>query len=72
MLRCIYRKGMNMTKKEAKQMFAESIFTTISKNDIPAIRQAWNDYVDTLQKSSQITQVQANKWVNPFLSKKNR
>lgn len=61
-----------MTKQEAKQSFAESIVLCISTRDIPAIRQAWNGFVDNLQKSGQITQVQADKWVNPVLSKKDR
>ena len=61
-----------MTKQEAKQSFAESIILCIPVSDVPAIRQAWNNYVDGLQKSGQITQQQADKWVNPFLSKKDR
>lgn len=61
-----------MTKQEAKLQFAESVIFCISPRDIPGIRQAWNDYVDSLQKSGRITQQQADSWVNPLLSKKDR
>ena len=66
------KEGNTMTKKEAKQAFATSIILAIPTNDKAAIREAWNNFVDCLQKSRQITRRQAETWVNPFLSQKDR
>ena len=59
-----------MTKKQAKQFFIESVTTTVIYDwldtDRPALRQAWNDFVDTLQRNRSITEKQASEWVNPW------
>lgn len=66
-----------MNLKQAKREFAESYFLTITLSgnpelDKPRVREAWNVYVDDLQKAGEITESQASMWQNPFLSKKDR
>ena len=36
------------------------------KNDIVAKRQGFVDFIDTLHRDGEITDRQANSWVNPF------
>lgn len=64
-----------MAQKHITKAFAEAKFR---KHDLPylvrgngkrdktAIRCAWNDYVDALNKSGYITDRQAYTWTNPF------
>jgi hypothetical protein len=59
-----------MTKREAERQFREDILPRLSSNDKPARRQAWNDYVDSLQKNGQITERQAFDWDQPDFIKK--
>ena len=55
-----------MTKKEALEQFNDYILPLIPKNDVPAKCEAWNDFVDSLQKGGDITERQASTWANPF------
>ncbi len=73
MLQQSQQKGNNtVTKQQAKAEFAKAELPHIPKRDIPAIRQAWNEFVDERQKAGEITLKQAETWVNPFLKKKDR
>jgi hypothetical protein len=58
------------TKKQAVQMFKSEIVPILNKqygrNDVVARREAWNNYVDHLEKDGSISQVQAYTWTNPF------
>lgn len=57
-----------MTKKEAETAFREA-FPKLPA-DKPARRQAWNDYIDGLQKDGQITRRQSETWTQPaFINK---
>jgi hypothetical protein len=58
-----------MTKREAIYLFKESHKPNVERqfgNDKAAMRQAWNDYVDALQKNGDITAKQAETWDSPF------
>ncbi len=62
-----------MTKREAIQQFRDYVLPEIKKEhekdgliDLPARRQAWNDYIDALQKNGRITVQQAATWTSPF------
>ena len=59
-----------MTKKEAVSIFRETIapeiFKTYGRNDKPAIREAWNNWTDSLCKDGQITMRQYETWTHPF------
>ena len=64
-----------MTKQQAKDQFikGQDFFVLLAySGDKPRIRQMWNDFVDGLQKSGQITEAQANRWVNPLVKKADR
>ena len=52
-----------MTKREALAAFQE---TADRVPDKVAMRTAWNDFVDWLQKAGKVTTKQADTWVNPF------
>ena len=67
-----FQKEETMTKSEAKYEFAEIAAETIQAKDYPAIREGWNNYVDSLRSGGSITKKQAETWVNPFVSKKHR
>lgn len=58
-----------ITKKEAlkvfKKHYAPAILKQYGPNDKPAMRCAWNDYVDALVKE-QIAGPRANSWGNPY------
>jgi hypothetical protein len=55
-----------MTKSEALKIFKTDIIPNLRFNDAVAIRTAWNDYVDSLEKSGDISLVQSCNWTNPF------
>lgn len=59
-----------MTKTEAIKEFYRDIlpqvYQTYGKRDKPAIREAWNNFTDALQKDGRITEEQYNNWSNPF------
>jgi len=47
--------------KEASKDFLKS-----KKNDKPALREAWSNYIDGLCKDGEITLQQYENWGNPF------
>lgn len=51
-----------MTNRQAKAEFNRTIRKGLNQKDIPAIRQAWVNYIDALQKSGRITERQAERW----------
>ena len=53
----------NMTKSEALKLFREY---DIPSRDKAAIREAWNNFTDSLCKNRQITAKQYDTWSNPF------
>lgn len=59
-----------MTKDEAVREFRNTVLPLViqqyGKNDKPAIREAWNDWTDSLCKDRQITLHQYETWTNPF------
>jgi hypothetical protein len=57
---------MTVNKREAVENFKEGILPHIPSNDKVAIRCAWNDYVDGLNKDGQVTDYQARTWSNPY------
>lgn len=54
------------TKKDVLKYFNEYIKPTIPSDDKPALREAWNNYIDMLCKDGDITEKQYNNWSNPF------
>lgn len=60
-----------ITKAAATQIFRTGIlpqvYMTYGKKDKPAVREAWNNYVDHLHKSGYITARQYQTWLNPIL-----
>ncbi len=58
------------TKKTVIQWFREELYPLLDKSDRAAVRMEWNDFVDSLQKSRQITAEQAANWCQPaFVSR---
>jgi hypothetical protein len=59
-----------MTKKEAVQIFRETVLPEVVKqygrNDKPAIAEAWNNWTDALCKDGTITMRQYETWTHPF------
>lgn len=58
-----------MTKQDALRNFRENILPHVIARygrDKPAIREAWNNYTDGLQKDGLITASQYHNWVGPF------
>lgn len=57
---------VSMTKKEATRDFTRYVRDSgISRRDKPALREAWNDYTDSLQKNGLITARQYDTWTQP-------
>lgn len=54
-----------MTYREALKEFNETIRPGLPKNDLPALRQEWNDWTDHLCKSGRITKEQYETWEGP-------
>ena len=61
---------MRMTKKEVvasfREMLKDSPTGTLLRGDRIAKREAFNDYVDMLNKDGLVTDYQAYNWSNPF------
>lgn len=59
-----------MTKVEAKRQFEAYVLPNVIKqygrNDRVAIREAWNNWTDALNKDGRITDKQVNSWDNPY------
>jgi hypothetical protein len=58
------------TRIQAIRDFKESILPGLPSRDRPALRGAWNDYVDHLQKDGQISERAAATWDQPAFVKK--
>lgn len=60
----------NTTKKQVLADFLENIAPLVrsqyGRGDTIAMREAWNDYTDSLCKDRQITSYQYENWTNPF------
>jgi hypothetical protein len=57
------------TKGEIVNAFKKHVLPGVIEKhgqDKAAIRTAWNDYVDHMQKHGEITEHQAKTWTNPF------
>ena len=61
---------MRITKKEVvasfREMLKDSPTGTHLRGDSIAKREAFNDYVDMLNKDGMVTDYQAYNWSNPF------
>ena len=61
---------MRITKKEVvasfREMLKDSPTGTLLRGDSIAKREAFNDYVDVLNKDGMVTDYQAYNWSNPF------
>ena len=61
---------MRMTKKEVvasfREMLKDSPTGTLLRGDRIAKREAFNNYVDMLNKNGLVTDYQAYNWSNPF------
>ena len=61
---------MRITKKEVvasfREMLKDSPTGTLLRGDSIAKREAFNDYVDMLNKDGLVTDHQAYNWSNPF------
>ena len=61
---------MRITKKEVvasfREMLKDSPTGTLLRGDSIAKREAFNDYVDMLNKDGLVTDYQADNWSNPF------
>ena len=61
---------MSMTKKEVvasfREMLKDSPTGTLLKGDRIAKREAFNNFVDSLNKDGLVTDYQAYNWSNPF------
>jgi hypothetical protein len=59
-----------MNRKEALEEFKINILPCViqkyGENDVTAIREAWNNWTDSLYKSHQITHKQYETWLGPF------
>ena len=62
--------NFRMTKKEVvasfREMLKDSPTGTLLRGDSIAKREAFNDYVDMLNKDGMVTDYQAYNWSNPF------
>lgn len=59
-------KKVRVTKQEALTMFRECVRCTEFNGDAIAKREAWNDYVDSLNKDGLVSDKQANTRSNPY------
>lgn len=60
-----------LTKHQVLSLFSDHwheiiIFSPTSRGDSVAKRQAFNDYVDSLNKDGLVSDAQAFRWSNPF------
>ena len=55
-----------MTKHQALAEFREHHLPHCPKGDTVWRREAWNNFVDSLNKDGQVTDHQAFTWSNPF------
>lgn len=55
-----------LTKKEVLERFKREELPHIPKDDIPAKCEAWNNYVDMLEKEKEVNPNRSRLWANPF------
>jgi hypothetical protein len=55
-----------LTYKQALKDFKKDILPSIPKNDKPAQRMAWSNYIDSLISNNDVKEKVAGKWGNPF------
>lgn len=58
-----------MTKATALKIFREmvrEVYDREQRKDVPMLREAWNNYTDSLCKDGRITPRQYDTWTNPF------
>lgn len=60
-----------MKQTDAIKHFKTHILPTIPANDLPAKREAWGIYIDSLCKDACITLKQYNNWCGPKFTLKN-
>jgi ABC-type amino acid transport substrate-binding protein len=51
--------------KQFQREVAPVVLAKYGKNDRPACREAWNNWIDGLQKDGQITRQQSETWIGP-------
>ena len=59
---------MNITKKQAIEHFRKEHLPLVLDqcgSDMPAIREAWNNFTDDLYKTGYISRKQVNDWCHP-------
>lgn len=63
-----------MNKKEAEKLFKENVMPSIreaferdGKRDLPARREAWNNFTDSLCKDGEISLKQYESWLHPAI-----
>lgn len=62
-----------MNKREAVKQFKELILTPeFPRHDKPAVREAWNNFMNSLHREGMITDRQYDTWSNTLLSKSDR
>lgn len=54
-----------LSKNEVERMFWKEVAPTIDPTDKPALREAWNNYTDTLCKCGLISARQYDQWLHP-------
>lgn len=59
-----------LKKSDVVEMYKNDILPSIPSTDRPAQREAWNNFVDMLQKDGQISEANANTWDQPAFLKK--
>jgi hypothetical protein len=59
-----------MTKVQAEKEFKELYNVAEFKHDRPAIRELWNNFVDSLHRDERISDNQAQNWDQPYFVKK--
>jgi hypothetical protein len=66
------RKNMKikLSKAGVVDEFTKFVYPTLPHKDATAVRTAWNEFVDSLQKSGNITENQAATWDQPAFVKK--
>ena len=55
-----------LTKKEVLKQFNQEIKPNLKHQDKIALSEAWNNYIDSLQKDGYLTEKQVSTWTNPF------
>jgi len=63
------RGGRGYTKRQVEEMFRADVMPVVieryGSGDLPALREAWNDYTDSLMKDGLITRRQHETWTHP-------